>query len=120
MNGRKPKTKKAKIRSWRKGESVKNSNGTVSTHRTAYASGTVTNKRGKEKTVYTVYPTIAPKKKGSSKPKDWTTQTAREAMKKGEAVNFKSKKRAARVAAGSWKKGNAKKTAMKNYRSKKK
>jgi len=115
--------KKAAIRKMRpKGVKRKNADGTVSTHKTASASGTVTNKRGKTKTVHTVYPTITPKK-GKSKstnPKDWKTQTAREAYKKGETVDFKSKKRADKVAHGAWKKGAAKRSAMKIYRAKKK
>lgn len=119
---KKPTTKKQKIRSWRKGQSVKNKDGSTSTHRASYASADVTNKRGKTKRVYTVYPTIAPKKgkENSTKPKDWKKQTAKEAYKRGETVDFKSKKRAARVAAGSWKKGAAKRSAMKSYRASRK
>jgi len=111
-------TKKKQLRNMRKGQSTTDSKGRTVTHKMGVASGTVTNKRGKTKTVHTVYPTATPKKKGSTSTKrsDWTTQTAREAYKKGETVDFKSKKRAERVAAGSWKKGPAKKAAMKEYR----
>lgn len=47
-------------------------------------------------------------------------QSFNEALAAGEVYEFKSKKRAERFAAGSWKKGKAKREAMKAYRKKKK
>ena len=46
-------------------------------------------------------------------------QTFNEALAAGEVYEFKSKRRAERFAAGSWKKGKAKREAMKAYRMKK-
>jgi hypothetical protein len=43
-----------------------------------------------------------------------------EAKKRGEVIGFKNKRRAERFAAGSWKKGPARKEAMRNYRQMKK
>jgi hypothetical protein len=43
-----------------------------------------------------------------------------ETLEAGEVYEFKSKKRAERFAAGSWKKGKEKRTAMAKYRAKKK
>ncbi len=55
--------------------------------------------------------------KGKEKAK---SQSFNQALAAGEMYEFKSKKRAERFAAGSWKKGKAKREAMKAYRKKKK
>ena len=86
------------------------------------------NKSGRDKTVlmatYTggknnkkhyAAPTITFKGDEKAKP-----QTFKQALEAGEVYEFKSKKRAERFAAGSWKKGKAKREAMKAYREKKK
>jgi hypothetical protein len=43
-------------------------------------------------------------------------QTFTQALEAGEVYEFRSKRRAERFAAGSWKKGKAKREAMKEYR----
>jgi len=48
------------------------------------------------------------------------SQSFNEALAAGEVYEFKSKRRAERFAAGSWKKGKAKREAMKAYRKMKK
>jgi hypothetical protein len=75
----------------------------------------VPNKKGKK---FAVFPTVAPKpgKELSRNPKDWTEQSGSEANKKGEAVFVRTKRRAEKLAAGSWKKGQDRKEAMKYYR----
>ncbi len=55
--------------------------------------------------------------KGKEKAK---TQSFKEALAAGEVYEFKSKRKAERFAAGSWKKGKAKREAMKAYRKNKK
>ncbi len=60
-------------------------------------------------------PTITFKGKEKAKP-----QTFKQALDAGEVYEFKSKKKAERFAAGSWKKGKAKREAMKAYRQKNK
>ena len=60
-------------------------------------------------------PTITFKGKEKARP-----QSFNEALKAGEVYEFKSKKRAERFAAGSWKKGKEKREAMKAYRQKRK
>ena len=47
-------------------------------------------------------------------------QTFQQALEAGEVYEFKSRRRAERFAAGSWKKGKAKREAMKAYRQKRK
>ena len=47
-------------------------------------------------------------------------QNFRQALEAGEVYEFRSKRRAERFAAGSWKKGKAKREAMKEYRKSKK
>lgn len=47
-------------------------------------------------------------------------QSFQEALEAGELYEFKSRRKAERFAAGSWKKGKAKREAMKAYRAKKK
>ena len=86
------------------------------------------NKSGRKKTVkmatYTggknnkknyAEPTITFKGKEKARP-----QSFDEALAAGEVYEFKSKRRAERFAAGSWKKGKAKREAMKAYRKKRK
>jgi hypothetical protein len=60
-------------------------------------------------------PTITFKGKEKSKP-----QTFQQALDAGEVYEFRSKRKAERFAAGSWKKGKAKREAMKAYRQKNK
>jgi hypothetical protein len=60
-------------------------------------------------------PTITFKGEEKARP-----QSFDEALAAGEVYEFKSKRRAERFAAGSWKKGKAKREAMKAYRQKKK
>lgn len=111
-----PKNKKKAIREMRTvGRS--NPDGTTSTHLMAWT-GESNKKRGS----FAVFPTIAPKagKENSSNPKDWTSQTPEQAKKRGELIEVKSKKKAEKLAAGSWKKGVDRKDAMKDYRQNKK
>jgi hypothetical protein len=87
------KGRKRKARKIRKGKGVmKNTDGTVSTHRMA----TYTGEGGK----HYVAPTIAPNEKGIYKPQSFS-----QALAKGEVFEFKSKKSADKFAKGSWKKG---------------
>lgn len=60
---------------------------------------------------YHVWPSIGLDEKGNYK-----HQTDKEAYSKGEMFTFRSKKKAEKFAAGSWKKGKAKRKAMKTYR----
>jgi hypothetical protein len=93
--------------------------GSKSTHLMEHGSFEYKNKRGKNKTAYSVTPSIgydASKPKGSR----YYEQSYKEARDKGEEFIFKNKKRAEKFSAGSWKKGKAKREAMKAYRSKKK
>ena len=60
-------------------------------------------------------PTITFKNDEKEKP-----QTFNQALAAGEVYEFRSKRRAERFAAGSWKKGKAKREAMKQYRKSKK
>lgn len=94
-----------------------NEDGSRSSHLMAWK-GDTTKKRGD----YGVYPTIAPKegKETSTKSSDWKTQDAKEASARGEMVKVKTARKAEKLAAGSWKKGQDKKEAMKEYRSNKK
>jgi hypothetical protein len=72
---------------------------------------------GNKKYKYDVNPTIFPNKDGS-----WTDYSNdpkaaySEAKKRGETFGFKREKKAEKFAAGSWKKGQDRKEAMKNYR----
>lgn len=93
-----------------------NPDGTRESHKMEWV-GDPSKKRGK----FGVYPSITPKpgKEKSSDPKDWTTQTAKEASAKGELIEVNSKRRAEKLAAGSWKKGEDRKEAMKEYRANK-
>jgi hypothetical protein len=94
-----------------------NPDGTTSSHKMAWV-GDPSKRRGD----FAVFPTITPKsgKEKSSDPKDWTTQTPKEAAAKGELIKVNSKRKAEKLAAGSWKKGQDKKDAMKDYRANKK
>jgi len=109
---RKPISKKKQIREMRQ-SSYKNERGQSVSHKMAWT-GDPSKKRGK----FGVFPTVAPKKgkEKSSKPSDWKKQTAQEAAKKGEMVTVKRRKKAQKLAAGSWKKGKDKREAMKAYR----
>lgn len=72
---------------------------------------------GPGKYKYQVNPTIFPEKDGTWKDLGGQGMAAyNEAKKRGEVIGFKSKKKAEKFAAGSWKKGAARKEAMKNYR----
>ncbi len=64
---------------------------------------------------YKVFPTIAPNKDGK-----YEDQTQDQAEARGEVFNFKNKRRAKKFAYGSWKEGEAKKDAMRDYRANKK
>lgn len=111
-----PLNKKKAIRKMRK-TARKNPDGTISSHKMAWV-GRPSKKRGD----FGVFPTITPKKgkKGSSDPKDWEKQTPKQAAAKGEMIKVKSRRRAKKLAAGSWKKGKDKRKAMKAYRRSKK
>jgi hypothetical protein len=105
--------KKRIIRDMRK-TSRKNPDGSRSTHVMEYGKNPNPSKRRKR---YEVNPTIFPNKDGS-----WTDLGGKgmaayeEAKKRGEVVEFSSKKRAAKIAAGAWKKGKDRKEAMKAHR----
>jgi len=94
-----------------------NPDGTTSSHKMAWV-GDPSKKRGD----FGVFPTIAPKKgkESSTKSSDWETQTPKQAAAKGEMIKVKTQRKAEKLAAGSWKKGEDKKEAMKAYRSRKK
>ena len=111
-----PLLKKRAIRKMRQTAMVK-PDGTRESHRMEYV-GDTSKRRGK----FGVYPSVTPKpgKEKSTNPKDWTTQDASQAKKKGELIEVKSRRRAEKLAAGSWKKGKDKKEAMKDYRQTKK
>ena len=64
---------------------------------------------------YHANPTITFKGNEKEKP-----QSYKEALERGEVYEFRSKKKAERFAAGSWKKGKDKRNAMKAYRKRKK
>jgi hypothetical protein len=93
-----------------------NSDNTVSTHKMESGEG-----GGKYK--YQVNPTIFPEKDGTWKDlgnNPNKNAAYEEAKKRGEVFGFKSKRKAEKFAAGSWKKGDDRKDAMKNYREDKK
>ena len=94
-----------------------NPDGSKTSHLMEYAK--VPNKKGKK---YAVYPSVAPKsgKEKSRNPKDWTTQSGAEANKKGEAIFVRREKKAQKLSAGSWKKGQDRREAMKAYRTERK
>jgi len=70
---------------------------------------------------FAVFPTIAPKtgKEMSRSPKDWIEQTPQQAKQRNELINVNSRRKAEKLAAGSWKKGSEKKIAMAEYRANK-
>lgn len=72
------------------------------------------NKKGKPR--YIVAPTIRPVNKEGK----YVPQSIEEASSRGEIFEFKNKKRAEKFSFGSWKKGEAKKDAMRDYRNYKK
>ncbi len=108
--------KKKQIRNMRVSAKV-NPDGSRESHRMAWV-GDPSKKRGD----FGVFPTIAPKKgkEKSTNPSDWVEQSAQEAAKKGEMINVKSRRKAEKLAAGSWKQGADKRAAMKDYRASKK
>lgn len=71
-------------------------------------------KKGKPK--YLVAPTIRPINKEGS----YVPQSIEEAYKRNEVFEFKNKKKAEKFSFGSWKKGEVKKDAMKDYKDYKK
>tara|TARA_S200002703_G_C3610208_1_gene187407 strand:+ start:106 stop:471 length:366 start_codon:yes stop_codon:yes gene_type:complete len=104
------KNRKKHARSIRKGVGNKIPGG-IETHRMVDSYGE--NKKGKK--VYYVTPSITFDKKGKVKP-----QSIHEAAMAGELYLFKKEKAAKRFAAGSWKKGKAKRKAMSSFRKKEK
>jgi hypothetical protein len=108
--------KKKQIRNMRQSAAVY-PDGTRESHKMAWE-GDPTKKRGDFK----VFPTIAPKpgKEKSTNPSDWKSQTLSEAQQRGEVVNVRSRRKAEKLSAGSWKKGQDKKEAMKAYKEYKK
>lgn len=113
---KKPLSKKKQIRNMRESARV-NPDGSRESHRMAW-SGDPSKKRGD----FQVFPTITPLpgKEKSTDPKDWKSQSYSEAREKGEVVDVKSRRKAEKLAAGSWKQGAARKEAMKEYRARKK
>lgn len=74
---------------------------------------------GKGRKKYTANPTIFPEKDGTWKDLGQSEDryaASKEAQKRGEVFGFRSAKRAEKFAAGSWKKGEDRKQAMKEYR----
>ena len=69
--------------------------------------------KGNPTGTYSVWPSITTDKEGYEK------QTQEEAHTRGEVYEFKSKRRAEKFAAGSWKKGKDRREAMRAYRKKK-
>ena len=104
--------KKRKIRRMRVA-AMENDDGSVSSHRMVW-SGDPAKKRGE----YGVSPSIAPKKgkETSTNKDDWEKQSPEEAREKGEFVSVKSKRKAKKLAGGSWKKGLDKREAMREFR----
>lgn len=112
--GKRPLNKKKAIREMREGVTgMQNPDGSMSTHRMGWV-GDISKKRGN----FGVFPTIRPKegKEKSTRPEDWLEQTPEEAKARGEMINVKSRNRAEKLAAGSWKQGQARKDAMLDYR----
>jgi hypothetical protein len=111
-----PLNKKKAIRDMRTSATV-DENGKPASHKMSWV-GDPSKKRGD----FGVFPTITPKKgkENSSNPVDWKSQTPKEATAKGEMINVKSRRKAEKLAAGSWKKGIDKKEAMANYKASKK
>lgn len=115
---RNPLNKKKAIRDMRKGVTGRiNEEGKTETHLMEYE-GDISKNRGK----FVVYPSIAPKpgKEKSTSPDDWESQSPEQAAAKGELIEVKSRRRAEKLAAGSWKKGIDRREAMAEYRENKK
>lgn len=110
--------KKKAIRKMRVGQEMIEPSGMRASHKMEYV-GDITKKR---KGNFGVFPSIAPKvgKEKSKNPSDWKTQTPKEAQARGEMINVNSRRKAQKLAAGSWKKGIDKREAMKEYRINKK
>ncbi len=102
----------------------KKKTGTIKTGRKKHLRNLPRNKSGRSATVkmatytggkdgnrYFAAPTITFRGNEKARP-----QSFKEALSAGEVYEFKKKKRAEKFAAGSWKKGEAKKEAMKAYR----
>lgn len=108
--------KKKAIRNMRESAMITPEGDRVS-HRMAW-DGDPSKRRGN----FAVFPTVAPKKgkEKSTNPSDWVEQGPKEAMERGEYIKVKSRRKAEKLAAGSWKKGQDKKEAMKEYRANKK
>ena len=104
--------KKKFIRNLRK-VARNNSDGTHSSHLMAWA-GDPSKRFGE----FYVFPTIRPKPGNelSTNPDDWTTQNMQEAALNKELLLIHSRRKARRLAAGSWKPGPARREAMKAYR----
>lgn len=83
--------------------------GTQSTH--LMGSDIIGNDSGR----YHVWPTITNKTETG----EYRDQSPDEAFKAGEVFEFRSKKKAKKFEAGSWKKGKARKEAMRSYRQRK-
>ena len=110
--------KKKAIRNMRIGQEMIEPSGERASHKMAYV-GDITKRRNGN---FAVFPTIAPKagKEKSKNPSDWKSQTPKEAQARGEMIYVNSRRKAQKLAAGSWKKGIERKEAMKNYRIEKK
>jgi hypothetical protein len=91
-----------------------NSDGSHSTHKMEWGA-----EGGKGRKRYSVNPTIFPEKNGTWSEKNGAAAYS-EAKSRGEVFGFRSAKRAEKFAAGSWKKGEDRKQAMKEYRKDKK
>lgn len=111
-----PLNKKKAIRNMRQSAMIQ-PDGTRESHKMSYE-GDITKRRGK----FEVFPTVSPKpgKEKSTNPADWKQQSLEEARAKGEVVQVKSRRKAERLSAGSWKKGADRKEAMSAYRKSKK
>lgn len=111
------KNRKSVARSMRT-TSRQNEGGSKSTHVMEWGEGP-----GKGRTKYIVNPTIFPEKDGTWKDlgkSEDRSAALKEAQKRGEVIGFRSAKKAEKFSAGSWKKGEDRKDAMKNYRAEKK
>lgn len=117
MKPKNPIFKKKAIRNMRETSMVDSTTGERASHKMAWV-GDPSKKRGD----FGVFPTIAPKKgkEKSSNPSDWKEQSPKEAAERGEMIKVNSRRKAEKLAAGSWKKGQDKRDAMKEYRANKK
>tara|TARA_A100001201_G_C4010525_1_gene177382 strand:+ start:95 stop:469 length:375 start_codon:yes stop_codon:yes gene_type:complete len=99
------KNRKRHARSIREGVGNVTNDGKVETHR--MVSDIQDNPTG----IYHVWPSITFDDQGNKK-----EQSAQEAFEAGEMYKFKNKKKAEKFAYGSWKKGKARREAMRDYR----